>query len=167
VSLFDPGGTGADHYLGLAAVTVLLGLPGDYMMAYGRRIAAGLGIVALSIVLVYAVPWELSIVTFIGAAILILAGTLTMAAIRSGVGIAKRWILLAGTVVVPSVAVVAISSGVIVDEATARWLVLLLVLPYGLVWTILGIRMVVRGAPTIIDPSPSVDSHPAALENMA
>jgi len=137
------------------------------MMAYGRRIAAGLGILALSIVLIFSTPWELSVLIFGCAAILLLGGTLTMAAIRSGVGITKRWILLVGTVVLPLLVVAAIAAGVVVDEATARWLAVLLALPYGLAWTILGIRMVVRGAPTIIDPPPSVDPPPAALENLA
>lgn len=167
VTAFDERGTGADEFLGVAAMTVLLGLPGDYMMAYGRRIAAGLGILALLIVLMFEMPWEVSIVIFFGAATLILGGTLTMAAIRSGIGITKRWMLLVGTVVVPLVVGALVSAGLIVDETTARLLAVLIALPYGAAWAIIGIRMIVHGAPTIIDPPPPPDRHPAAVEMSA
>jgi hypothetical protein len=43
-----------------------------------------------------------------------------------------------------------------------------LVLPYPIGWTLLGVRLLVRGSPTIVDPPPDIDPPapgypPAAL----
>ena len=158
----DAAATGADRYLGLAAMTVLLGLPGDYLKAFGRRIAAAFGIVALGFVLMFSTPWELAVVLFMGVVALALGGTLTMAAIRAGVGSGSRWRLLIGTVVAPVVVGAVVSTGLI-DEATAR-LAILVGLPYGIAWTLIGVRLIVRGSPTIIDPPATLGPGPVARE---
>jgi hypothetical protein len=157
----DPAGMDADRFLGLAAMTVLLGLPGDYLMPFGRRIAAALGIGVLGLVM-FSTPWTLGIVIFLGVVSLVLGGTLTMAAIRAGIGATTRWRLLIGTVVAPLVVVAVISMGLI-DEATGR-LAVLVGLPYGIAWILIGVRLIVRGSPTIIDPPTPLGTGPVARE---
>jgi hypothetical protein len=158
----DPAGTDADRYLGLAAMTVLLGLPGDYLMPFGRRIAAALGVGALGFVLMFSTPWTLAVIVFLGVVSLVLGGTLTMAAIRAGIGADTRWRLLIGAVVAPVVVGAVVSTG-LVDEATAR-LAILIALPYGVAWILIGVRLIVRGSPTIIDPPSRLGTGPVARE---
>jgi hypothetical protein len=160
------GNLGSDELIGLAAMTALIGLPGDYLMVHGRRIAAAFGSVALAVVLMFSVPWVLSVVIFFGVATLVLGGTLSLAAIRAGIGATRRWVLLGGTVMVPVVVAAAVSTGAIVDETTSR-VALLVALPYGIAWATLGVRMIVRGSPTIIDSPPALDPGPITLENPA
>jgi hypothetical protein len=158
----DPAGTDADRFLGLAAMTVLLGLPGDYLMRFGRRIAIAFGVGALGVILMFSTPWEVAVVIFLGVASLVLGGTLTMAAIRAGLGADTRWRLLIGTVVAPLGVGVVVSMGMI-DEATAR-LAVLVALPYGVAWILIGVRLIVRGSPTIIDPPTPLETGPVARE---
>lgn len=158
----DPSGTDADRFLGLAAMTVLLGLPGDYLMPFGRRIAAALGVGALGVVLMFSTPWTLAVLIFLGVVSLVLGGTLTMAAIRAGIGADTRWRLLLGTVVAPVVVGAVVSTGLI-DEATAR-LAVLVALPYGVAWILIGVRLIVLGSPTIIDPPTPLGTGPVARE---
>lgn len=158
----DPAGTDADRFLGLAAMTVLLGLPGDYLVPFGRRIAAALGVGVLGLVLMFSTPWTLGVVIFFGVVSLVLGGTLTMAAIRAGIGADARWRLLIGTVVAPVVVAVVVSTG-LVDEATGR-LAVLVAVPYGIAWILIGIRLIVRGSPTIIDPPAPLGTVSVARE---
>jgi hypothetical protein len=158
----DPAGTGADRFLGLAAMTVLIGLPGDYLIAFGRRIAAALGVGALGFVLMFSTPWALAVIVFLGVVTLVLGGTLTMVAIRAGIASGTRWRLLIGLVVAPVVVGAVVSTGLI-DEATAR-LAVLLALPYGVAWILIGVRLIVRGSPTIIDPPTQLGTGPVARE---
>jgi hypothetical protein len=160
------GKGGSDELIGLAAMTALIGLPGDYLMVYGRRIAAAFGVVALAIVLMFSLPWEISVLIFFGVATLVLGGTLTMAAIRADIGAARRWLLLGSTVMAPLAVAAAVSTGII-DEATSR-LALLVALPYGIAWATLGVRLIVRGSPTIIDPAPAIEGGTRLeMENLA
>jgi len=158
----DPSGTDADRFLGLAAMTVLVGLPGDYLMPFGRRIAAALAIGALGVALMFSTPWALAVIVFLGVVTLVLGGTLAMAAIRAGIGATTRWRLLIGTVVAPLVVAVIVSIGLI-DEATGR-LAVLVALPYGIAWILIGVRLIVRGSPTIIDPPTPLGTGPVARE---
>ncbi|HEX5822992.1 MAG TPA: hypothetical protein VFY18_00910 [Candidatus Limnocylindrales bacterium] len=158
-------GSAADQLIGLAAMAVLLGLPGDYMMAYGRRIAAAFGAIALGVVVMFATPWEFAVVVFVAVVALTLGGTLTMAAIRAEIGTTRRWILLVGTVIAPIVLATPIAIGGVGDEAFGRVAAFLIALPYGCAWALLGIRLLVRGSPTIIDPPPST-SGPAVRQEI-
>ena len=158
----DPSGTNADRFLGLAAMTALLGLPGDYLVPFGRRIATALGIGALGVMLMFSTPWTLAIVVFLGVVSLVLGGTLTMAAIRAGIGANTRWRLLIGTVVAPLVVGAVVSMGLL-DEATSR-LAALAAMPYGIAWILIGVRLIVRGSPTIIDPPTPLGTGPVARE---
>ena len=50
------------------------------------------------------------------------------------------------------------------DESVARQFVFVAI-PYGVAWALIGIRMVVRGSPTIVDPPPSIEAQvPLELE---
>jgi hypothetical protein len=133
-----------------AMLLMLLSLPGDYMAAYGRRIAIALGVIGLCIV-VANLPYSwLTAVAGIGGYLIALSGMLTLAAIRAEIGLSGRWILLVLAVVLP-VAIgfpVALGLGTISDDET--W-VLGLLLPYGLAWVLVGLRMAVRGSATFLD----------------
>ena len=133
-----------------AMLLMLLSLPGDYMAAHGRRIAVALGVIGLCIV-VANLPYSwLTAVAGIGGYLIALGGMLTLAAIRAEIGPSGRWILLVLAVVLP-VAIgspIALGLGTISDNET--W-VLGLLLPYGVAWILIGLRMAIRGSATLID----------------
>ena len=134
----------------VAMLFMLLSLPGDYMATHGRRIAIALGVIGLCIV-VADLPWSLpTAVAGIGGYLIVLGGMLTLAAIRAEIGPSGRWMLLAVAIVLP-VAIgfpIALGLGTISDNET--W-VLGLLLPYGVAWILIGLRMAIRGSATLID----------------
>ena len=134
----------------VAMLFMLLSLPGDYMAAHGRRIALALGVIGLCIV-VANLPYSLlTAVVAIGGYLIALGGMLTLAAIRAGIGPSGRWILLVLAVVLPAAIgfPIALGLGNISDNET--W-VLGLLLPYGVAWILIGLRMAIRGSATLID----------------
>jgi hypothetical protein len=135
----------------LSLLLMFLSLPGDYMAAHGRQIAIAVGVVGLCIV-VASLPYSLAtLVAAIGGWLIALGGMLTLAAIRAEFGPLGRWILLVLAVILP-VAIgfpVALGLGTISDDET--W-VLGLLLPYGLAWVFVGLRLAIRGSATIVDP---------------
>ncbi len=134
----------------VAMLFMLLSLPGDYMAAHGRRIAVALGLIGLCIV-VANLPYSLlTAIAGISGYLIAMSGMLTLAAIRAEIGPSGRWILLVLAVVLP-VAIgfpIALGLGPISDDET--W-VLGLLLPFGLAWVLVGLRMAVRGSATLID----------------
>ena len=142
----------------VAMLFMLLSLPGDYMAAHGRRIAIALGVIGLCIV-VANLPYSLvTAVAGIGGYLIVLGGMLTLAAIRAEIGPSGRWILLVLAVVLP-VAIgfpIALGLGTLSDNET--W-VLGLLLPYGVAWILVGLRMAIRGSATLID-LPASPSEP-------
>jgi hypothetical protein len=147
--------------LSIFLFAVLFSLPGDYAAPYGRRIAIGIVLVFSSLVFANVVGWNV-----VGWALVVLAylvaicGPLALAAIRAGIGQRGRWLLLVGAVFLPLGIVSAVSAlrhfaGVVVipEESTAMYF---LVVPYGLAWTLIGLRMTIRGSPTIVDPPPAI-----------
>lgn len=147
---------------GFALMTMFISLPGDYLAAHRRRTGIGLGVLGLTVVLVNVIPWPIAAFIYLAAMVVFLAGTLTLAAIRAGVGSTARWRLVGGVVAVPAVALFAVSTTGLTDESVARRFVLLAI-PYGVAWVLIGIRMVVRGSPTIVDPPPASEP-PLTLE---
>jgi hypothetical protein len=151
--------------IGIAFVLMLISLPGDYMLAgHGRRIAIGLGAIAVCSVGVATIPMWPIMLAFVAVGYLILiGGMLALAALRAGIGSSGRWRLLI-VVIVPPV-LISIAAAIGVTETSQSWrLIYALFVPYGLAWLLVGLRMAIRGAPTIIDPPAVVierEVHPA------
>jgi hypothetical protein len=135
----------------LSLLLMFLSLPGDYMASHVRQIAIALGVVGLCIVIAnlpYSMP---TAAAGISGYLIALGGLLTLAAVRAEIGSSRRWALLVLAVVVPAVVgfPVAFGLGTISDDET--W-VLGLLLPYGLAWVFVGLRLAIRGSATIVDP---------------
>jgi hypothetical protein len=145
-----------ESLIGWSLVLMFLSLPGDYMAAHGRRIAIVLGLLGLVVLAVNIAGWSVvSLVLGVGGLVAAFGGLLVMAAIRAEVGPNRRWFLLVSVVLVPIAVPTAIS---LLREAAALgpldfgpWSAVAILLPYGLVWSLIGLRMTIRGAPTIVD----------------
>lgn len=138
----------------LAGIVMVVSLPGDYMAAHGRRIAIGLGLVATSAVATALLPWPLLAIPLLAMYVLALAGMLVLAGIRAGIGVAGRWLLLAATIGLPAIPLVPVSIG-LASPASSPWLGAAILLPYGLAWTAIGLRLTIRGSATFVDePTP-------------
>jgi hypothetical protein len=126
---------------------MFISLPGDYMAAHGRRIAMALGVLGLCIV-VANLPWSVITAAFgIAGYLIAFGGMLTLAAIRAEIGAAGRWTLLILTIVIPVAISLPAMLGLVTFTVGQTWILL----PYGLTWALIGLRMAVRGSPTIID----------------
>jgi hypothetical protein len=144
----------------IAMVLMFSSLPGDYMMVHGRRIALGLGVVGLSALLFNILQWPGALLAILVAYVVALGGMLTLAAIRAGIGPRERWTLLAVTIAVQVAATVPFAMGSV--TITGIWAVigtLANFVPFGVAWSLLGLRLAIRGAPTIIDP-PVISNEP-------
>ena len=138
----------------IAIVLMFSSLPGDYLMLRGRRIALGLGVVGLGALLFNFLPLSASaVLAIVVAYIVALGGMLTLAAIRAGFGPRERWILFAGTIGVQVAATLPFAAGqVTITDVWAVIGTMANLVPFGLAWALVGLRLVIRGAPTIIDP---------------
>jgi hypothetical protein len=115
----------------LSLLLMFLSLPGDYMAAHGRRIAMALGVLGLCIVIANLPYSQPGVVAGVGGWLFALGGMLTLAAIRAEIGFP-----------------VAFGLGNLSEDES--W-VLASLLPYGLAWLLIGLRMAIRGSATIID----------------
>jgi hypothetical protein len=132
----------------LSLVLMFLSLLGDYMSAHGRRIALVLGVVGLCIV-VASLPYSLfTVVAGISGYLIVLGGMLTLAAIRAEIGPPGRWLVLVLAVVLPAAIGFPLALGLGEISNDESW-VLGLLLPYGLAWLLIGVRMAVRGSRTL------------------
>jgi hypothetical protein len=156
---FGPGpdwGAGGD-LLGVSFLLMLISVPGDYLAPFGRRIAIALGFIAIGVASASATNWwQPAIAVAIAAELVAVAGLLAMAAIRAGVGAGRRWLLVAAGMLLPACAIGAhallrAATGIVLvpDGSSVAALILL---PYSLAWLLVGLRMTVRGSPTIVDP---------------
>jgi hypothetical protein len=151
--------------LSIFIFAVLFSLIGDYMAAHGRQIAIAIGLLALSIVLANVVGTGFGVVAFLIAA----CGPLALAAIRAGIAPRGRWLLL-GAVYLPLVVGVSINllrdfTGIVQIPSDGPVMFALL-LPYGFAWILVGVRMTIRGSPTVVDllprvPDPEPEVKPA------
>jgi hypothetical protein len=135
----------------LSMLLMFLSLPGDYMAAHGRRIAIAIGLIGLCIVatnLPYSLPTALA---GIAGFLIALGGMLTLAAIRAKIGSSGRWTLLVLGVLLPAVIGFPIAIGLGNMSEDEMWLLAVL-LPYGLAWVFVGLRLAIRGSATLIDP---------------
>jgi hypothetical protein len=132
----------------LSVLLMFLSLPGDYMAAHGRRTAAVLGVVGLCIV-VANLPYSLvTAVAGIGGYLIALGGLLTMAAIRAQIGPSGRWLMLVLAVILPAAIGFPVAFGLGTISEDESW-VLGLLLPYGLAWVLVGLRLAIRGSATL------------------
>ena len=138
----------------LSMFLMFLSLPGDYMSAYGRRIAVALGVMGACIVIANLPYSWFTAFAGIGGYLIALGGMLTMAAIRAGIGRSGRWALLALAVLLPVAIGLPIALGLGTISADDSW-VLALLLPYGASWALVGLRMAIRGSATLVDPPAS------------
>ena len=144
--------------IGLALVLMLISLPGEYLAPYGRRIGAAICCIVPGIAVASATGWwQPAVVVALGAEMLALGGILAMVGVRAGVGSRERWLLLVLSIGIPLAAYGAIlllrasiGLGLVPDGSPV---VVLAVLPYGLAWIVVGLRLTVRGSPTFLDPS--------------
>ena len=134
----------------VSLLLMFLSLPGDYMAAHGRQIAVALGVIGLCIVIANLPYSLLTAVAGVGGYLFALGGLLTLAAIRAGIGPTGRWILLILAVILPAAIgfPVAMSIGNLTENDS--W-VLVSAFPYGLAWVLVGLRLAVRGSPTLAD----------------
>ena len=138
--------------IGIAFVLMLISVPGDYLADHGRRIAAAIGAVAASIVAANLLGWGWpAVVLYVTAELIVLGGFLVAAALRAGIGSSGRWRLVLVTIALPVLIGIPAAIGVTETSPAARLLSALTV-PYGVAWVLIGLRMAIRGAPTIIDP---------------
>jgi hypothetical protein len=135
----------------ISVLLMFISLPGDYMAAHGRQIAVAIGVVGLCIV-VANLPWSyFTAAVAIAGYLIAFGGMLTLAAIRAEVGVRGRWILLTLTILVPLAVSLPAMLGLVKFTEDQMWILL----PYGLAWALIGVRLAVRGSPTIVDLPPS------------
>jgi hypothetical protein len=149
---------------GIALLLGLLSLPGMYFERYARQLrwalagAAGLTVVAAIL------PWPLMTVTYLALYTLILGGTLALAGARAGLSARTRWFLVALVLAPESlIALGFYGMGAGLNAGNGANVILGLVLPYGLAWVAVGMRLLVRGSPTFDDdPGPTAPPVAAA-----
>jgi hypothetical protein len=150
---------------GIAFILMLISLPGDYMAAgHGRRIAIGLGVIGACFVGIAAIPaWPIKLVLAAIGYLVFLGGMLGLAAVRAGIGSSGRWRLIGLAIALPVLIGIPAAVGVTETSPSIR-LIYALIIPYGLAWLLIGLRMAIRGAPTIVDPPADIlapEVHPA------
>jgi hypothetical protein len=138
-------------------------------VAYRRQIGATVGAIVVAMVLAQALPWSVAeglLNLAVGAAawLLVGSGMLTLVAIRAGIGPGLRWLMLGVAVLLPAFVAIPILGGFGPGDRGGAMAMLLAVLPYGVAWAVLGLRMTLRGSPTILDTptNPSAAEVPAA-----
>jgi len=153
----------------VAMLLMFTALLGDYVVSYARRI--GLTVSALIAAAVLAGVQPLSVIgdgmlnfaLGAAAALLFSGGMLTLAALRAGIGAGVRWLLIAGGLLVPVTVAIPIMGGFGPTDPGGAPAMVVAILPYGIAWTIVGLRMTLRGSATIHDApsSPRVTEAPS------
>lgn len=135
----------------LSLILMFVSLPGDYMAAYRRQIGFALALIGLCVVAANVLPWPLTAIAIAFGSFLAYVGMLTLAAVRAEIGAGARWVLIAGVVAIPGAIGIPVSLG-LVGSVAGPWPAVALLLPWGFAWVVVGLRMAIRGSPTIIDP---------------
>ncbi len=152
--------------IGYAVLLMFVTIPGDYLAVHGRRIAIGIGATIALAVLAWVLPWDvgdglLNLSAGVAGYLVAGAGMLTLPAIRAGIGSRSRWLLLALTLLAPASVAIPILGGFGPADRGGAPAMLVAVLPYGIAWALIGLRMTLRGSQTIRD-TPS-NAHPAEV----
>jgi hypothetical protein len=160
----DPAQEWGDS-IGFAIVLMIVALPGDHLVACRRHIGATVAAIVVAMVLAQALPWSvaeglLNLIVGVSAGLLVGSGMLTLVAIRAGVGPGLRWLMLGAAILLPAVVAIPVLGGFGPGDSGGAIAMLIAVLPYGVTWAVLGLRMTLRGSPTIVDTPP----NPSAAE---
>jgi hypothetical protein len=142
--------------IGLAVLMMFVAVPGDYLGTYARRIGLTIGAMFIAMVLGRVLPWSvadglLNLIAGLAGWLLLAAGMLTAVAIRAGMGRGARWLLLGFVVLLPATIGIPILGGFGLGDRGGLFAMFITIVPYGLAWTFLGLRMTVRGSATIHD----------------
>jgi hypothetical protein len=142
--------------VGLAMMLMLISVPGYYMAAYWRRIGVTLAAIGAGVVLGRVLPWSvgdgvLNVAVGGTAGLLVAAGMLTLVAVRAGIGRAVRGFLLAIVLLVPATIAIPVLGGFGPGDPGGAPAMVVAILPYGIAWAIIGLRMTIRGSETIHD----------------
>lgn len=141
----------------IAMLLMLFAVLGDYMASHVRRIALTVSALLAAAVLAGVQPLSvigdgmLNLALGAAAALLLSGGMLTLAAVRAGIGAGFRWLLIAGFLVVPVAVAILIMGGFGPTDPGGAPAMVVAILPYGIAWAIIGLRMTLRGSQTIHD----------------
>jgi hypothetical protein len=141
----------------LAMLLMLLAVPGDYMASYARRIGFTVSAIIAAAVLAGVQPLSvigdgaLGFALGAAAALLLSGGMLTLAALRAGIGAGVRWLLIAVVLLIPATVAIPVMGGFGPTDPGGVSAMVVAILPYGIAWTIIGLRMTLRGSVTIHD----------------
>ena len=150
----------------IAMLLMFVAVLGDYMASHARRIGFTLSTSIAAAVLAGVQPLSvigdgtLSFALGAAAALLVSGGMLTLAALRAGIRPGARWLLIAGSLLVPVTVAIAVMGGFGPTDPGGAPAMLVAVLPYGIAWTLLGLFMTLRGSATIHD----APSNPRSAE---
>lgn len=149
----------------IAMLLMLFAVLGDYIAPYTRRI--GLTVSALIAAALLAGVQPLSVIgdgmlnAALGAtaALLLAGGMLTLAALRAGIDARVRWLMIGGGLLVPATIAILVMGGFGPTDPGGAPAMVVAILPYGIAWTIIGLRMTIRGSETIHD-APTAEPTP-------
>ena len=139
----------------IAMLLMLFAVLGDYMASHARRIGLTLSAVIGAFVLAGVEPLGvigdgmLSFALGATAALLLSGGMLTLAALRAGIGAGVRWLLIVGGLLVPLTVAIPVMGGFGPTDPGGAPAMVVAILPYGIAWAIVGVRMTIRGSETI------------------
>lgn len=151
----------------IAMLLMLFAVLGDYMASHARQIGLTLSVLVAAALLAGAQPLHvigggmLNFALGAAAALLLSGGMLTLAALRAGIGVGVRWLLIVGALLVPITVAVPIMGGFGPTDPGGAPAMVVAILPYGIAWAIIGLRMTIRGSVTILgdrkpEPTPEV-----------
>jgi hypothetical protein len=148
----------------IAILLMMFAVLGEYMAAYGRRIGLAFAAIIGVVILARMFPWSvgdglLNAGLGAAAALLLGGGMLTLAALRAGIGAGVRWLLIAGSLLVPVTVAIPVMGGFGPADPGGAAAMVVALLPYGIAWAIIGLRMTIRGSVTIHD-APSTEPTP-------
>jgi hypothetical protein len=141
----------------IAMLLMLFAVTGDYVAPYARRIGLTVSVLIAATLLAGVQPLSvigggmLNFAFGAAAALLLSGGMLTLAAVRAGIGAGGRWLLIVGGLLVPVTIAIFVMGGFGPTDPGGAPAMVVAILPYGIAWAIIGLRMTLRGSVTIHD----------------
>jgi len=141
----------------IAMLLMLFAVLGDYMAPYARQIGLTIAVLLAATALAGIQPLSvigdgmLNFALGAVAALLLSGGMLTLAAVRAGIGAGVRWLLIVGGLLVPVTVAIFVMGGFGPTDPGGAPAMVVAILPYGIAWAIIGLRMTLRGSMTIHD----------------
>jgi hypothetical protein len=140
-----------------AMLLMLFAVLGDYVASYARQVGLTIALVVATVLFAGLEPLKpigdgmLNIAMGVAAAFLLSGGMLTLAALRAGIGAGVRWLLIASSLVVPAIVAIPVMGGFGPTDPGGAPAMVVAIMPYGIAWAIIGLRMTVRGSVTLHD----------------